>query len=895
MLSEQPPVDLSVCAREPIHIPGSIQPHGALLAVRPGDGMIVQASANTGQVFGLEPEELLGRPLADGIGADLAAQVMATAIEGPKPDCRHLSGIARQDAPGWLCAHRKAGRIIVEFEPDRGAPIAVALDPAGLAGLTAEANLFKLCQKAADLVRATTGYDRVMLYRFHPDWTGEVIGEARKPDSVPYRGLRYPASDIPEQARRLYLECQIRVIADVRGAQVPVIPREDPDTGAPLDMGWGQLRTMSPIHVEYLSNMGVGASLTASIEVAGRLWGLIACHHDSRKAAPPPVRDAVRRVADTLGARIEALETEAARVAETEGSKRSLRLIEQIRQQSNIAMALLSGDLGIGHFLRADGSAIIAGDAAATAGSAPDVRRLREIIDAIVRHQGAGVFASAALSADLGLPPAGNGIGAGVLALVLSTDPVVAIACFANELVQEVNWGGDPSKPAVIDPVSHRLSPRKSFELWREVVKGTSRAWRPLDIATMRHLGDHLAAVTTAPVLRQQLADGIRSLLSSARDRQALMREFLDATDEGIVTYLVTERKEGAGHPVVHTVNRRVRNLFELSDDFDGPSSLTDLFVRCGLPLSLLEPGAPDVQECEVWTPSRGRLVLRVTRHNIMGLETEMGRTGATLYALIDITEFREVEEALRAVRDKALEGERARTAFLAGVSHELRTPLNAIIGFAEMLQSEAFGPLGNDRYKGYVSDIAQAGRHLLSLVTDILESARLNSAAAQMTETLVDLRAEVEAALSMLSGQIEAAGLAVTIRGADAIVRADARGLRQAALNLLSNAVKFTPAGGRVDCVIGADPSGEVWLEVTDTGIGIADEDLPKLFQPFQRAGGGQAAKTPGTGLGLSLVKAIAELHGGRVALNSRLGHGTTVRLILPSWRVERAAETVS
>lgn len=887
MTSDQPSIDLSVCTREPIHIPGSIQPHGALLAVR-ADGVIAQASANAASLFGLGPAGAQGRTVVETLGPEAAAAVAVMTDEGPDADTSWLDHAGPAGMAGWLSVHRRAGGAIVEFEPWQGEAPAPDLDARALADLSDERNLFKLCQKAADLVRAATGYDRVMIYRFHPDWSGEVIGEARRADAVPFRGLRYPATDIPPQARQLYLECRVRVIADVGAAQVPLVPREDPDTGAPLDIGWAQLRSMSPVHVEYLSNMGVGATLTASVEVEGRLWGLIACHHDSRKTAPPPIRAAARTVAEALARRIAAMDAVAARTAEAEAARRAANLVEQAATQPNLAMALLSGDLGIGHYLRADGSAIVAGDAAATAGSAPDVRQLRVIIDAIIARNGAGLYASSAVAADLGLVASQTGTAAGVLALVLSTDPVVAIACFTNELVREVNWGGDPSKPAQVDPVSHRLSPRKSFALWREVVRGTARPWRPLDLAIMRHLEAGLARLVTPETLRAQLADGIRSLLSSARDRQALMREFLDATDEGIVTYLVTERKEGSGHPVIHTVNRRVRNLFELADEFDGPASLADLFARCGLPLSLLDPAAPDVQECEVWTPSRGRLILRVTRHSIMGLETELGRTGATLYALMDITEFRDVEEALRAVRDKALEGERARTAFLAGVSHELRTPLNAIIGFSEMLQTEAFGPLGNPRYLGYVADIADAGKHLLSLVTDILETARLNSGAARLAEKVCDLRQEMAAAIAMLSSQIEAGELAVTLEGPGLPVRADARALRQATLNLLSNAVKFTPAGGRVTCAVGTEATGEAWVEVADTGIGIADEDLPKLFQPFQRAGGGQAAKTPGTGLGLSLVKAIAETHGGRVALTSRLGHGTTVRLILPGWRVE-------
>lgn len=855
------------------------------MAVLP-DGTVGQAAANLFDVLGFDPAETLGRPLADIVGAAAATFALERREEGPALDLETFPA-PRGAGALWVGVHRKNDRILVEVEEVREDRPPTAFAPGAVDGLLAETNIFKLCQQTADLVRATVGYDRVMIYRFHPDWTGEVVGEARRGDAIPFRGLRYPASDIPSQARRLYLECRVRVIGDVGAAQVAIVPRNDPATGASLDIGWARLRTMSPIHIEYLANMGVQATLTASIAVNGRLWGLIACHHDSRMLPPPPTREAIGDLATRVGARLGAIEDAAAVDIEATARERAARFLDLAVGQHNLAMALLSADIGIGRHVRADGSAIVAGESAVTAGSTPDLRHIRALVDAIVARRGAGVYATNAMAADLDMPQPSQGEAAGVLALVLSTEPVVAILCFANELVQEVAWGGDPDKPVDIDPASFRLSPRKSFDLWRRTVRGTSRPWRPTDLALMRQLELQLPAVVTAPALRQMLSDGIRNLLSSARDRQALMREFLDATDEGIVTYLVTERKEGAGHPVVHTINRRVRDLFELSDEFDGPASIADLFARCGLPASLLDPTAPETQECEVWTPSRGRVVLRVTRHNIMGLETELGRTGATLYALIDITEFRDVEEALRSVRDKALEGERARTAFLAGVSHELRTPLNAIIGFSELLQSEAFGPLGNPRYSGYATDITKAGRHLLALIADILEAARLNAEGVPISETPCALKAPLQAAARQLSAQAEACGLTMETKGDDVTVRADLRALRQAALNMVSNAVKFTPTGGRIVCGTGVDSSGEAWFEVADNGMGMSDAELDGLFKPFERVGEGRAARTPGAGLGLSLVKAIAEMHGGRVAITSRAGHGTTVRLTLPPWRV--------
>jgi len=885
-----PQIDLSACAREPIHTPGQIQPHGVLLAVGL-DGRISQTSANTDRGFGLSPEEVLDTPLTDLLGGEAAALVtgwMDRLVEGESAlhPCPALGPLGH---PGWLGGHRWQGRLLleVEFCEQETLPARHAGLSAELAAFTGETNLFKLCQRAAELVQQVLGYDRVMIYRFHADWTGEVVAEARSDTAIPYLGLRYPASDIPEQARRLYLQARVRAVPDVAAIPSALVPRNDPATGRPLDIGITQLRALSPVHIEYLQNMGVGASLTASIAIDGRLWGLIACHHDRRRPAPPPMRADLTAIAGRLAHSIDQQDRMAADRAADRAERRTNRLVAHIADSHNLARALLFGPAGLRTVMRADGWALVSGHSLAATGSTPSAERMRQIARALAERHGPGLWRSDALERDLPLPPdmEAETSSAGLLANVLALDPPTALLCFANELVHEVKWGGDPSKPAVIDPVTHRLSPRKSFELWRQTVRGTSRPWLPEDVALVRCVGERLGGLWPANDLPLAIADGIVGLSVQERSREELSEEFLDALDEGIVCLM--DLKAG-GASRVHKLNRRFRDTFGLMPDDLEDISVADLLDRCGLPAELAELTGESHRDCEGWNPNSGRRTFRVARHVVVDLQSDSEHAGIAMLTFNDITEYRQTEEALRAARDRALEAERTKASFLAGVSHELRTPLNAIIGFSEMLAAEVFGPLGSARYRGYAEDIRNAGQHLLALVNDILEAARLGSGQSVLNESRFDLGQELAQACGLLSGQARAAGLTYGWEFAETpvMVRADSRAIRQIVLNLLSNALKYTPEGGAVTCRLGREPDGETWFEVEDTGVGMSEADQDNLFKPFQRVGQQTAAGVQGTGLGLALVKAISDLHGGRIAVDSRYGHGTRVRVTLPGWR---------
>lgn len=257
-----------------------------------------------------------------------------------------------------------------------------------------------------------------------------------------------------------------------------------------------------------------------------------------------------------------------------------------------------------------------------------------------------------------------------------------------------------------------------------------------------------------------------------------------------------------------------------------------------------------------------------------------------------DITEQKQREAALTAAKESAEQASRSKSEFLAMVSHELRTPLNAIIGFSEIMKTETFGPVGvgeNDHYTGYVQDINASGMHLLQVINDILDLSKAEAGKIELKDEDLSIDSVIESCLRLVSQNAIETGIAIErpAAGRSGKLRADPRALKQMLLNLVSNAIKFTPKGGKVTIRVTARDDADLYISVSDTGIGIAKEDIPKVLSPFEQVDSRLAREFEGTGLGLPLVKHLIEAHGGRLTVESEVGNGTTVILRFPADRV--------
>ncbi len=281
-----------------------------------------------------------------------------------------------------------------------------------------------------------------------------------------------------------------------------------------------------------------------------------------------------------------------------------------------------------------------------------------------------------------------------------------------------------------------------------------------------------------------------------------------------------------------------------------------------------------------VWSQIRTREIERSVAERTVALETE-------------ITERKRIETELRTAKEQAEVANRAKSEFLAMMSHELRTPLNAVIGFAEIMSGQFFGPLGSEQYRRYAEDIHMSGRHLLSLINDILDLSKIEANRFELHEEVLSIARVWRAVHSILQESIASARLELDADIPETLpgLRADQRAIRQILINLLSNAVKFTPEGGRISVKAEVDPRGHFVVSVTDTGIGISEQDLAEVILPFKQVDSSLARKYEGTGLGLPLTHRLMEMHEGQLEIESSLGAGTKVKAIFPAKRVAAAA----
>jgi hypothetical protein len=488
---------LAGCASEPIRVPGAVQPHGVLLAVREPGLEVVVASANAGELFG---RQVQGARLHDLIAPDALAEL----ADGLTGDLLDLDPVRLQVAGDDvdLTAHRTDGLLVTEWERlDRARQAGAAWHrrlPRTLQRLQAATTVQQLSDALAREVRALTAFDRVMVYRFDQQWNGEVVAEDRREDLEPFLGLRFPHSDIPPQARALYLENWLRLIPDAGYTPVPLEPQ------TPLDLTGSSLRSVSPVHLEYLANMGVRASMSVSIITGGRLWGLVACHHYAGPHRPSP---ADRVAAEFLGRTASLLLATTTEAGDAERvlavAERQGRLVEALgRMPRTPVEALTRGELTVQDLLPAGGAAVRLWGRLRLLGATPPAARVEQVVAALLASGTTATDAVGRLLSGSEVVPDADDLTAaasGVLAVPVETgSPGDFLAWFRPETLREVDWGGDPSASKVVetsDGAAVRLSPRRSFARWTETVRGTSVAWRPHELAAARQLAGHLSEV----------------------------------------------------------------------------------------------------------------------------------------------------------------------------------------------------------------------------------------------------------------------------------------------------------------------------------------------------------------------------------------------------------------
>jgi len=481
-------LDLSSCDHEPIRIPGSIQPHGFLLCLSYGLE-VLQASDNLARMTGVEALQAIGKPLEAVVGAAVC-ELLTPYLHGESMASRpaYLGSAALSNGAYFdVLGHAWDGLFILEFEAtDRHAPAdfrqLFPLVGEFMQKLPGATTIQAMSTLAARQIRALTGFGRVMVYQFDRDGHGHVMAECRADDYPSYLGQHFPASDIPRQARELYRVNRIRLISDANYTPSRIVPPTNPLTGAPNDLSFAALRSVSPIHLQYMRNMDTLASMSVSVMVKGELWGLISWHNAEPRALPFDKRSACEQLGQILSLCIETredaddlqfrLELRRIMVSMLAGLTQGADFIDNM---SNVFPELL-------RFARAGGVAIVVDDRVIRHGDTPDEAQIRGLVDWLGVHSQTDLFHTDHLSSLYGAAADFIRSGSGLLAMPISRIHKHYLLWFRPELVQTVNWAGNPHGKDEAARQQSQLTPRTSFASWRETIHGTSAPWHTGEI-----------------------------------------------------------------------------------------------------------------------------------------------------------------------------------------------------------------------------------------------------------------------------------------------------------------------------------------------------------------------------------------------------------------------------
>jgi chemotaxis family two-component system sensor kinase Cph1 len=492
-------VDLTNCDREPIHIPGKIQSHGFLIAVSSLTQQITFVSDNVSKFLKINASDLL----------DLDINALSQKINGlqQEVDFGQLLKLGQsQDSfeiinpykltidgmPFYLIIHLSNNQIILEFERSEDNYDIQSQIGRSISGILLEPSLMGMLNNAAREVKKVINYDRIMIYRFLEDGHGEVISEVANENLEPFLGLHYPASDIPQQARALYKLNFTRIIADVNTTDSPILTYGE----EPLDLTHSGLRAVSPIHIQYLKNMGVESSFSISLISKGELWGLIACHNYSPKFIDYKARESAKLIGQIISSGLEFRQAEEDNETDDQMKEAIQEVSTQLDRDPSLINALRGHNITVLDITEASGVAILFEGTISKLGITPDDADLEELFIWLKGHMKDSIYHTSSLSAVYSPAKRYTAIGSGLFACMLSREMGEYLIYFKPEKLSTVNWAGNPEKPVELSieglPL---LSPRRSFESWTEIVRHTSNKWTQSEITNVLKIREKIISV----------------------------------------------------------------------------------------------------------------------------------------------------------------------------------------------------------------------------------------------------------------------------------------------------------------------------------------------------------------------------------------------------------------
>jgi len=896
---------LEKCEDEPVQTPGCIQAHGALLVLRRSDLTILQASENSRDWLGLSPENLLGQPVSIAIGAS-SAQLVRSALGHERMEKAPLFLMTLK--PGEqgnrraldVSLHTCSDLVLLELEaPEAGAPeppdpLYADPDYYGLVRKTLTrfqeaSSISTLAQAVTEELRRITELDRVMVYYFHADYSGEVIAESKQAGESSWLGWRFPAHDIPRPAREIFKRLWSRSVPDVRAELFEMVPLLNPDTRQPLDMTYCALRGASAMYTEYLANMGVRAAFTLPLRREGELWGLIACHHHSPKLISYRIRAASEFLARGASQQLW-------RAEESENTKYRICLDEaNYALVSKVALApdlsaFTEGPIHLGSELDCGGAAIFCQESWHKVGATPAIPEMADL-GQWLRTQPAfragdpnPIFVTDHLSAQY---PAGKAIArsaSGLMSFCFSQNPLGFVLYFKPETLQTFTWAGNPNE--LPGAAGARLTPRKSFELWRETVSERSLPWKKVEIDAALKLRDLMVSLLVSKAeqlhtLRRQVAERTLELEKSGEKIKLIAQRLSLATkalkagiwDRDVRTNLVVwdeKLYEIYGKPNNAPVS------YETWASAVFPEDLPQ--VEAAL-RSVIDSKSQASSDFRILRPDGSIRYIHSALGAVLGATGEVERVvGVNL----DVTERKELElQFLRTQRMESI------GTLAGGMAHNLNNLLTPILLSIELLKSMAT----DARSEGILDLIESSAKRGEAVVRQVLAFARgdrIEKAEIQLGQLLHEVESLIA---STFPKNIR---LRFYVPQDTWTILGDPAQIQQILLNLCLNARDAMPDGGSLEvkadnCVL-EDQMGPmnlrakaghyVTISVIDTGIGIPTNLQERIFEPFF------TTKTPqqGTGLGLSTTLAIVRSHDGIIQVDSRPNQGATFKVSLPA-----------
>jgi light-regulated signal transduction histidine kinase (bacteriophytochrome) len=572
--------DYTACDREPIHTPGSIQPHGFLIALEPATLKIAHASDNLFSFTGQQAAQAVGGTLAQAVGEDNGRWLLAAAADQRIEARPTYLGTVRltNGAMFDVLAHSWKDLLVFEFEAaNRETPadfrLLYPLITKFVAQLADAADIEGMSAVAVREIKQLTGFGRVLLYRFDEEQHGEVLAELIDEGYHSYLNQRFPASDIPQQARALYVANRVRLIADAGYVPSRLVPGIDA-SGAPVDLTYASLRSVSPVHVQYMKNMGTMASMSVSIVVRGKLWGLVSCHHTQPRSVSFEGRAACEQLGQILALHLEAREERSEFNHRLELRGMLVRMLAALTQSTNFSDNIVNVSDDLLKFANASGAALIFEGNATVFGKTPSVQQLDELVDWLNDKVQGDIYHTDCLSREYEGAEEYKAIASGMLVLSISQMHRHYLIWLRPEFVQTIDWAGNPHLKMTPSDPANTLAPRESFDAWREIVHGVSLPWRQSEIDTALEfrtaiLGIVLQRAEEMAAMAESLGRANKELesfsYSVSHDLRSPLRHIVGFTD--LLIEMEKEQLSERGVRFLHNIKNSARFAGKLVDD----------------------------------------------------------------------------------------------------------------------------------------------------------------------------------------------------------------------------------------------------------------------------------------------------------------------------------------